>query len=148
MTTDVSGFGFLVTIVADTTFPAGFQFTQAADDADPLDMPSIQIGDTAMGVNGDMLFWAKANTLPVTLNVIPGSEDDQNLAILADANRVGQNKVSAYDNITITVVYPDGRQITLNNGKMVDAMFGNSIASQGRLKTKAYAFKFQNKTGV
>lgn len=145
MTQDVSGFGALVTIVADTTFPAGLVITQFADDADPLDMASVQIADKAMGLNGDLVVWAKAMPLPMVLNVIPGSEDDVNLQILADANRVGQGKISAYDSITATVVYPDGTIVTLNNGKITDAMFGKSISSAGRLKTRAYAFTFQGK---
>jgi hypothetical protein len=148
MTNNISGFGAVVTLVASGTFPAGFVLTQFADDADPLDMPSISIGDTAMGLNGDLITWRKAVPLPATLSVIPGSDDDINLAILAAANRSGKGTVPANDIITITIVYPDGTVVTLINGVITDAPFGKSIASAGRLKSKSYAFKFEGVIGV
>jgi len=145
MATNVTGFGVTISIIASTTFPVGFPVTQFADDSDPLDMASVQIADTAMGLNGDLVSWAKANTLPVVLNVIPGSEDDLNLQILADANRVGAGKASAYDSITLTAVYPDGSIVTFTGGVITDAMFGKSVSSAGRLKTRSYAFRFEQK---
>lgn len=143
---NVSGFSTVVNIIADVTFPVGFPVTQFADDADPLDFASVRIGDTAMGVNGDLISWSRAATLPMVLNVIPGSPDDVNLQILADANRVGQGKNSSNDVITATVVYPDGSVKILNNGKITDGQFGKSVASSGRLKTKSYAFSFESAT--
>ncbi len=142
---DISGFGLQVQLIGSVTFPAGINVTQFADDGDPLDLPSIQIADKAMGLNGDLITWAKATPLPMTLNVIAGSENDLNLQVLAENNRVGKGKNSARDVITATVVYPDGRILVLTNGKITDAMFGNSVASAGRLKTKAYIFSFENK---
>jgi hypothetical protein len=148
MSQDITGFGVVVTLVATTTFPVGFPITQFADDADPLDFASVKIGDVAMGLNGDLITWAKAVPLPMVLNVIPGSEDDLNLGILADANRVAQGKISAFDQVSATVAYPDGSVITLTGGKITDAPFGKSIAGSGRLKTKTYAFSFESKNGA
>lgn len=148
MVNDITGFGTVITIVATNTFPFGFPVSQFADDADPLDMASVQIADTAMGLNGDLITWAKANPLPVVLNVIAGSEDDLNLQILADANRVAQGKSSAYDDITLTAVYADGSIVTYTGGVVVEAMFGKSISSSGRLKSRSYAFRFEQKIGA
>lgn len=148
MSNDITGFGAIVTLIATNTFPVGFPVTQFADDSDPLDFASVKIGDVAMGLNGDLITWAKAMPLPMVLNVIPGSDDDLNLQILADANRVAQGKISAFDKITAVVTYPDGSVITLTGGKMTDSMFGKSISSAGRMKTKSYAFSFETKNGV
>lgn len=145
MANNISGFGGVVNIIASNTFPVGFPVTQWADDSDPLDFSSIRVADTSMGVNGDLIKWARAAPLPMVLNVIPGSQDDINLQILADANRVGQGKNSADDTITATVVYPDGTVITLTGGALTDAQFGKGISSAGRLKTKSYAFSFEAK---
>lgn len=145
---DITGFGVVVTLIATTTFPVGFPITQFADDADPLDFAAVKIGDLAVGLNGDPISWGKAVPLPMVLNVIPGSEDDLNLAILADANRVAQGKISAFDNISATVAYPDGSVTTLTGGKMTDAPFGKSISSSGRIKTRQYTFAFGNKNGA
>ena len=84
---------------------------------------------------------------PMVLNVIPNSTDDVNLAILANANRVGQGTNNAQDIITAVVSYPDGMVITLNNGFITDAPFGSGVSSAGRLKTKAYTFSFSSSTG-
>jgi len=83
---DISGYGFRLNLVASSTFPAGIDITQAADDADPFDIPSIQIADKAKGVNGDLITWATANPIDITIAVIPGSIDDRNLSALAQAN--------------------------------------------------------------
>lgn len=146
--TDISGFNTRVTIRASNTFPSGFTVTEFADDADPVDVPSQQIADKAMGLNGTLVSWAKANPIMATLNVIPDSEDDRNLAVLAEANRVGRGKSSAQDIITMTIVYPDGGTRTLSNGIITDAPLSTSIASAGRRKSKAYAFAFEGVSGT
>jgi hypothetical protein len=144
---DISGVGLVVIIRASTTFATvPLNISQFADDADPLDIPALQIADSAMGLNGDLLKWAKANPISLTLNVIPAGADDTNLQILGDANRVGQGKVSARDEITATVVYPDGRIVILNKGYLKNYMPGNSVSSSQRIKTKPYVFEFESKT--
>lgn len=147
MSNDVSGFGARVTIIGSATFPSGFTVSQFADDADPFDIPSVQIKDKAMGVNGDLVTWSKANPCSLTLNVIPNSDDDKNLAALFDANRVGKGKQSAGDVITINVVYPDGKTKSFTQGTPTDYMPGTGLASSGRLKSKPYAFAFENVNG-
>lgn len=140
--TNISAFGYVITIIASQTFPIGFTVTMGANDGDPVDMPSVKIGDLVLGVNGDPISWNKAVPLPMTLNVIPGGLDDINLGILANANRVSQGKQSVQDVITAVVVYPDGTVTTLINGAITDAPFGKSISSEGRIKTRQYGFMF------
>ncbi|EAA1041279.1 hypothetical protein GPN87_003089 [Salmonella enterica] len=143
---DISGVGLRVTVVASKTFPAGFTITQFADDADAFDIPSMQLADKAMGLNGDLITWSKAAPLTPTINVIPGSDDDKNLQVLAEANRVAKGKRSALDVITLTVIYPDDSGATYSPGKITDSMAGKGVASSGRLKTNAYIFAFENRT--
>jgi len=141
---DISVFGIKVQVVATQTFPSGFNLTQFADDADPFDAPSMQIRDKAMGVNGDLITWSKANPLPITINVVPNGDDDKNLSVLFEANRVGKGKQGARDIISITAVYPDGRTASFTQGTITDGQPANSATSAGRYKTKAYAFAFEN----
>lgn len=143
---DISGFGLVVSLIASNTFPAGIVLTQFADDSDPVDLASIQIADKAMGLNGDLITWAKATAVPCVLNIIAGTDDDRNLSILAENNRVGRGKLGSRDIITVTIRYPDGTTMTLNPGAITDAMFGKSVASAGRYKTKTYTFSFENLT--
>lgn len=141
---DISGFGLVINVVASNTFSSGFTVTQFSDDGDPFDAPSIQIADKAMGLNGDLITWSKATPTNVTINVIPGSEDDQNMAALLEANRVGKGKTSARDVITMSTIYPDNSSVTLTEGRITDGQPTKSTASSGRHKTKAYSFTFEN----
>ena len=146
--TDISGFGTKVILTASVTFPESIEITQFSNDADPVDMASVKIGELQLGVNGDPISWSKAIPLPMVLNVIPGSDDDINLGILFDANRVAQGKLSVQDEITAVVVYADGTTTTRILGKTTDYVPGKSLSSDGKLKTKPYAFAFGNKVGA
>ena len=141
---DVSGFGFVLSVIASNTFPVGFPVTAFADDADAMDVPELTIVDTAMGLNGDLISWSKAEPIKPKIAVIQGSVDDVNLSILLNANRVGRGKLSAFDVITITGVFPSGATITFSQGKITKGMISASVASSGRLKTKTFEFSFEN----
>ena len=146
--TDIAGFNLKINVLASETFPIGFVVTEFADDADPFDLPSLQIADSAMGLNGDLITWSKASPIKISLALIPNGVDDTNMSILFEANRVGKGKLGAHDIITMTAVYPDGRIITLTQGVITDGMPGNAISSAGRMKSKIYNFAFENKIGV
>lgn len=147
MAGEIGGFGLQISLIASVTFPAGIILTQFADDADPLDSAAIQIADAAMGLNGDLVTWSKAVPIPMALNVIPQSDDDRNLAVLAEANRVGKGKRSVRDVITASIIYPDGTATIVSNGKLLTSMVMTSVSSSSRMKSKPYTFAFQNKTG-
>jgi hypothetical protein len=144
---NVSAFGFAVNFIASNTFPAGFTVTAFADDADPMDVPEIAVNNSAMGVNGDLIIWSKANELKPKFAVIDGSVDDINLQILLEANRVGKGKSSAQDVITATCLYPNGTTTTFSQGAIMMGTPTSSVSSAGRIKTKSYEFAFENKTG-
>ena len=149
MSENISGYGIIVNIVASNTFPViGFVVNQFADDSDPVDAPSLQIADSAMGLNGDLIVWSKANPIKVSLSVIPQSLSDQQLQILFNANRVGKGKIGARDIITMNLLYPSGNFVTLTGGAITDGMPVNAVASAGRLKSKTYNFTFEGKTGL
>ena len=141
---DISVFGLRVQLQASQTFPSGISLTQFADDADPFDTPSMQIRDKAMGVNGDLITWSKANPIVLSISVVPNSDDDRNLAVLFESNRVGKGKQGARDVINITAVYPDGRTASFTQGVVTDGMPANSPSSAGRFKSKTYQFAFEN----
>lgn len=145
---DISVFGLQVRLVASLTFPQGITITQFADDQDPLDFPSTQIGDKGMGVNGDMVGWAVATPIEVPLSIIPGSEDNKNLAVLFDANRAARGKRVVRDVLTMTVMYPDGSTRTLSGGMITDGTPAQGAQSSGRKKTQTYTFAFENMVGT
>ncbi len=148
MSENISGFGLSIVVVASVTFPAGFTITQFADDTDPLDTPSINIAETSMGLNGDMVIWAKATPIDLSIAVVPNGTDDTNLAILFEANRVAKGKRGAADSITLTAVYPDGKVKVLQQGAIISGSPMKGVASAGRMKTRQYGFRFENQTGT
>lgn len=140
---DVSGSGLRIRLVASVTFPQGITLSAFADDSDPFDVPSIEIGSNAMGLNGDLVFWSAPKPIAVNLAVIPQSDDDRNLDTLFEANRVGRGKLSARDVVTMTAIYPNNAQKTLAQGKIMSGMPATGVASSGRLKTKTFGFVFE-----
>lgn len=143
--TNISGNGLIVNLQASVTFPVGFEITQFADDADPFDIPTQTISETAMGLNGDMVVWTALSPIEISISVIPNSDDDKNLSTLFEANRGGKDKRVAKDVITLTGIYPDNKKIQLVNGAIISGNSGLSIASAGRMKSKTYVFRFENK---
>ena|ERR1700761_2865950 len=148
MTQDVSGFGSYITLTASNTFPTGIEISNFAGDTDPYDAESVEIAGQQMGLNGDLIVWAQARGLPLRIAVIPGSQADQNLQILADANRVGPGKPSAGDVIQVALQYPDGSATQWYNGRLLTAPFGKSAAGSGQLKTRVYGLIFESKSGA
>jgi hypothetical protein len=144
---DISGFGLELRLIASTTFPQGIVITQYADDADGLDVPDLQVGDSAMGLNGDLIVWSKANPIKVNLSVIAGSQDDQNLSVLLEVNRPGRGKILPIDVLTMNVTYKQGNFVQLINGAITDGAPFSAVSSSGRLKSKTYNFTFENRIG-
>lgn len=148
MSQDISGFGLVVTLKASNTYPIGVIINQFADDADPFDIPDIQIAETSMGLNGDLVSFSKATPLEVSLSVIPDGASDLALSALVEANRVARGKTSAADQITLIGVYPGGAIKRFTNGRLVMGPVASSVSSAGRLKSKTYKFSFENKGGI
>ena len=92
---NIQGFGTFMVLRASETYPTGIVLTELADDTDPFDIADLTIADTGMGVNGDLVVWSSANPIEVTIAVIPGGPDDQNLATLMERNRPAKNKFVA-----------------------------------------------------
>jgi hypothetical protein len=139
---DISIFGLELNVTASVTFPQGTTITAFSNDGDPLDSPDLETADMAIGPNGDTITWTRPQLIEISTNVIPQSDDDLNLTTILDANRIEKGKTSARDVISIVATYPNGMVITLSEGKMVTAPVVQSGTSEGKAKTKRFAFKF------
>lgn len=141
---DISATGLSLIIQASNTFPAGIPISTFADNGDPLDLPAVDITQTAVDINGNLVSWSAPTPQTVTINVLAGSEEDENLAILLDANTARRGRRPTSDIITLVASYGDGSITTARNGRITNGSRGNSIASEGRLKSKQYTFIFQD----
>lgn len=144
---NISAFGIQVSLIASNTYPVGITLTQFSDDTDAVDVPVLQIADSAMGINGDLITWSKANPIKFTLSVLPNTDNDRMLGILFEANRPGRGKTGAQDVITLNISYPAGNVVQLINGAIIDGMPFSGAQSTGRLKTKTYSMSFESRIG-
>lgn len=141
---NISGFGLKVTLIASNTLPVGVLLTQFPDDQDALSFPDAEIGDGAVGVNGDLIVWSKGSAIRCAISAIPDSPTDLQLATLLLVNRVGKNKISARDIFQMAVVQGNNNIGTFTNGIIVSGPPFNGVSSNGRMKTKTYNFMFEN----
>lgn len=140
---DISAQGLTLRLVASNTFPQGFTITSAADDADMLDIPELEICKRAMGPNGDLVTWSTPAPLDVNISIIPNTEDDINLQVLFDANKPVRGRLFNRDEITLVVLYPGGETLSMSQGRCTKYTPGLSGNSDGRFKTRQYAFTFE-----
>lgn len=141
---NVSASGISITLKASRTFPGGITLTSFADDADPIDAPASDVATATMNLNGQLVVSNTPVPITPTIALIPGSEDDQNMQVLYDANRPARGKRVARDVITMVVNYPDGSTATCVRGVLTNGMPFTSAASAGRLKSSTYAFAFED----
>ena len=143
---NTSSFGVKGNVTASKTFPNGFSLSAFADDADPLDAADLQVADAAVGVNGDMIVWSRPGMIEITVAVIFGSVDDQNLDALLDANRVAKGKTSANDVCNVSYTYPSGMTVNMGPGIIKSGVIVPKISSNGRIMTRHYVFQFEQVT--
>lgn len=141
--TNISANGFSVLIKASKTFPQGFLCTEFADDADPFDLPAVQVAETAIDINGNMKAFSTPNVNVININVTPNTEEDKNLKILMAANTAKKGRQSVMDEITMIATYPDGSTRTAKGGVITSGIPANSPSSASRLKSNQYVFNFE-----
>ena len=141
---DLSTTGLALRVVATNTFPNGFTVTAFSSDSDPWDAPSIDVASTEMDLNGNLNTWQTPVPLTRTIGLTPGTEDERNMRALFEANRVGKDKRSARDRITIVATWPDGSTETLANGVITSGPSGKSTTQAARMKSVTYGFAFES----
>lgn len=141
-----SSFGLAIQMVASVTFPSGFTITEFSDDQAPFDTQPIRLAESAMGTNGHHIVWQRPNVIPISISVIPETESDRNLTILGEANRMSKTKGRVpLDEITLKILYPNGKIITLTGGMISEAPPAVGSNAQGRLTTRTFQFLFEDR---
>lgn len=140
MAYDISATGFSILLKASKTFEYGFQIDVFADDVDPFDLPVVNAAEAGMDINGNLVSWSAPEPQMMTISVIAGSEADNNLTALLDANTARKGRRHAGDVITIINSYPDGTWAKASGVKIMSGPRGKSVASAGRIKSSTYTF--------
>ncbi|MBQ2174079.1 MAG: hypothetical protein II453_03050 [Alphaproteobacteria bacterium] len=144
MAIDVSAMGLKVLVQATLSFPLGIEVTHFADDGESLAITDMTTMETGMGVNGDLVVWRVATPCEVELNVIPGTDDCNDLEMLFNLNMTQKNRVSSKDLITMIVTHPNGKQTILTNGYIVGGKPAQDYSSNGRANSRTFRFIFEN----
>lgn len=143
---DVSSIGVRVTLKASQTFPIGITFSAFPEDGDIGTTGETDIGSSASGVNGDLIWWKTVNGIEVTVPLIPGTPEEALMDILFQANRASRNRFPAKDVITLVVTNPvTGICSTYKNGYIRNGNVGTTYGGDGRIRTKNYSFTFEDK---
>jgi len=150
---DVSGVFPKVTIVS-SGIPPLINLTKFADDTNPIDVEHIEVTGHGINVNGELVTWEKPAAYIVSVSVLCGTEDDQNLRLLLEEShaRAGGTfalaptctlrKVIGKRNILGIVTADDAE--TYVNGKIVNGRPGAALDSEGKKLTNTYSFVFEN----
>ena len=136
--------GLKVLVKADPTYPKGIEITHFSDDGDSLNIADMTIMESGMGVNGDMVVWRVATPCEIELNVIPGTDECQELENLFNLNMTQKNRVSSKDKISMIITHPDEHQSVLTNGYIIGGKPAQDYSSSGRANTRSFRFVFEN----
>lgn len=145
MSVNIGGVGLKITVFASITFPQGFTLTEFSTEADPLEMPTdIEITSSQIGLNGDKAVWQVVPKLTVGINLMPNTEGDKNMQILANSNRKAKNKVAPIDTITFIISYPDGTIKTCTDGNIVVGKVADNVGTDSKFSPAHYVVDFAN----
>lgn len=142
---NVSVNGSSARLVASFTFPTGFDLIKFADDADPFDISDNTVASHGSGINGDLVVWSTANGIEISVSVLPGTDEANNLAILWSSNKVAVGKVAVKDILTLVINLPNGKQQIYSGGALISGPAGISGSSDGRQKTQTYSMVFETR---
>lgn len=144
MANDISAMGIKAILIAAPSYPVGIEMTHFADDGDSLDASDMTIMQSGMGVNGDLVVWRVATPTTISINLIPGTPECDQMENLFKLNMTQKNKVSSKDVLTLTIVHPDGTTHILTNGYLVSGKPLQGYSSNGRAKTRTFSMVFEN----
>lgn len=114
-----------------------------ADDQDPIMIDELDLGEATFDINGKL--FRKSRLEPVTMHiaVVPGSNDEKALNESIINHEIGMFGCPTLIK-TLTVKYPNDREVTFYNGFHIGASMGYAATSQGRIRTKNYSFSFKS----
>ena len=141
---DVSGMGFKILVKDDKLFPRGFEINRTADGVDPFDFDTVTLGEATMDANGNQVYTCTPNPINFTINLLPTSEEDDNMSLLFEAHRPRAGVARTGGKITVTTIYPDGKSVTAIDCKFLTGDPRRSITANSKYKNKVYTFSCED----
>jgi len=127
-----------------------------SDEGTPFESPDVDLSDNRKNLNGEMISSRTPSVYPVSVTVIPNTDEDVMLQKLAQKSALQIGSVAAISDIIIeslTIKVPaidkSGenasacRTYTWTNGRMKNAPTGPSTSAEGRMSARTYNFEFE-----
>ena len=157
---DISAVGASVRI--DPAVGGGHTITKFSDEGTPFDAGDVDVSTNAKNLNGIMISSRTPAVYPVSVTVIPGSDDDvwlqqllQNASIMpGSVNSIGSLRISSItlDIPEIDASGEDGvvrtRRYKWTNGRIKSGPTGPSTSAEGRQSARTYTFEMEKFEGV
>lgn len=142
MITDISASGVTARLTASKTFPNGIDLNNWASGTSPFDSPEVTVAGAEMNMNG----YLHTNTAPtprtITLAFPANSDEDNNLAALADQNLAGRGRRVAGDVIQLSFAFPNGKTVRYTDGLITAYKPSVSTGTDGKMTDATYTFTF------
>ena len=129
--------------------------TQFSEEGTPFECPDVDVSTNAKNLNGQMISSRTPSIYPVSITVIPGSEEDMFLQRrLADAaiqpgnvKSIAELAVSSLI-VSIPAINESGEgssaiDYTFKNGRLKSGPMGPSTSAEGRMSARTYTFEFE-----
>lgn len=139
-----------------------FEITQFSDEGTPFEAGDVDLSTNAKSLNGQMISSRTPSVYPVSLTVIPGSDDDGFLLDILQKSSIMPGGVKAISDIVIDsleLIIPSINKSNGNNsngtsasetitytwvnGRMKSGPTGPSTSAEGRLSARTYTFEFE-----
>ena len=129
--------------------------TQFSDEGTPFECPDVDVSTNAKNLNGQMVSSRTPSIFPVSITVIPGSEEDMFLQRrLADAaiqpGNVKSIRELAVSSLTVSIpaINESGEgshaiNYTFMKGRLKGGPLGPSTSAEGRMSARTYTFEFE-----
>ena len=129
--------------------------TKFSDEGTPFECPDVDVSTNAKNLNGQMISSRTPSIYPVSITVIPGSEEDMFLQRrLADA-AIQPGNVKSIDELAVSSLIVSTPAIdesgegshaidyTFTNGRLKSGPMGPSTSAEGRMSARTYTFEFE-----
>ena len=129
--------------------------TQFSDEGTPFECPDVDVSTNVKNINGQMISSRTPSIYPVSITVIPGSEEDMFLQRrLADA-AIQPGNVRSIDELAVSSLIVSTPAIdesgegshaidyTFTNGRLKSGPMGPSTSAEGRMSARTYTFEFE-----
>lgn len=129
--------------------------TQFSDEGTPFECPDVDVSTNAKNINGQMISSRTPSVYPVSITVIPGSEEDMFLQRRLAEAAIQPGNVTSIDELAISSLIVSVPAInesgegshaidyTFTNGRLKGGPMGPSSSAEGRMSARTYTFEFE-----